>query len=163
MLIYLQCRYSARTIFDESGFPLYKRRRTHITVNVQKVELDNQWVSYNRNLLVKYQCHMNIEICCHAWSLKYLFKYCLKGHETATVKVTGRKKKRQIQGTKEPIGEIEAYFNGRYICGSEAAYCIYGFPMHHRTISVQRLPFHLFNQKNCTFGTNDSLGKVAEK
>lgn len=73
-------RYSARTIFDECGFPIYKRRNTGITVNVRKAVLDNQnVVPFNRDLLVKYQCHMNIEICCHARSLKYLFKYCLKG------------------------------------------------------------------------------------
>ncbi|KAK1359339.1 hypothetical protein POM88_043813 [Heracleum sosnowskyi] len=45
-------KYSARTIFDESGFPLYMRRRTNITVNVRKAELDNQWVvPYNHDLL----------------------------------------------------------------------------------------------------------------
>lgn len=64
-------------IFDESGFPLYMRRRSANTMNVRKVEVDNQWVvPYNRDLLVKYQCHINIEICSHARSVKYLFKYC---------------------------------------------------------------------------------------
>ncbi|XP_017221484.1 uncharacterized protein LOC108198232 [Daucus carota subsp. sativus] len=150
-------------MFDESGFPMYKRRRQNITIHVRNADLDNQWVvPYNRDLLVKYQCHMNIEICCHARSLKYLFKYCLKGHDTAT-HVTGRKKRTANCNGDEPIDEIDAYFDGRYICGAESAYRIFGFPIHHRTISVERLPFHLPGQKNCTFHSNQPLDKVAER
>ncbi|XP_063949879.1 uncharacterized protein LOC135152724 [Daucus carota subsp. sativus] len=157
-------KYCPRTMFDESGFPLYKRRRQNITVKVRNAELDNQWVvPYNRDLLVKYQCHMNIEICCHARSLKYLFKYCLKGHDTATVHVTGRKRTSSNVNPNEPVDEIQAYFDGRYICGAESAYRIFGFPIHHRTISVERLPFHLPGQKNCTFSSSQPLQKVAEK
>lgn len=151
-------------MFDESGFPLYMRRRQNITITKGRYDMDNQWVvPYNRNLLVKYQCHMNIEICCHARSIKYLFKYCLKGHDMATVHVTGRKRKRCDAAVEEPIDEINAYFDGRYVCGAEAAYRIFGFPIHHRTISVERLPFHLPGQKNCTFRANDSLPKVADR
>nr|XP_017245432.1 PREDICTED: uncharacterized protein LOC108217092 [Daucus carota subsp. sativus]XP_017245433.1 PREDICTED: uncharacterized protein LOC108217093 [Daucus carota subsp. sativus] len=157
-------KYCSRTIFDESGFPVYMRRKQNITVKVRKAELDNQWVvSYNRDLLVKYQCHMNIEICCHARSIKYLFKYCLKGHDTATVHVTGRRKKKLPQNPDEPVDEIQAYFDGRYVCGAEAAYRIFSFPKHHRTLSVERLPFHLPGQKSCTFHANENLGKVADK
>lgn len=79
--------------FDDSGFPIYKRRNTGVTVDVRKATLDNQWVvPYNRDLLVKYQCHINIEICFHARSVKYLFKYCLKGSDNSTVQISGRKK-----------------------------------------------------------------------
>ena len=151
-------------MFDDSGFPLYRRRRQNITVKVRNAELDNQWVvPYNRDLLVKYQCHMNIEICCHARSIKYLFKYCLKGHDTATVHVTGKKRRTSNLNPDEPVDEIQAYFDGRYICGAESAYRIFGFSIHHRTISVERLPFHLPGLKNCTFHSNQPLEKVAEK
>ncbi|XP_063939748.1 uncharacterized protein LOC135148453 [Daucus carota subsp. sativus] len=157
-------KYSARTTFDESGFPVYRRRRQNIIVNVRNAELDNQWlVPYNRDLLVKYQCHMNIEICCHARSLKYLFKYCLKGHDTATVHVTGKKKRASNQDPDKAIDEIDAYFDGRYICGAESAYRIFGFLIHHRTISVERLPFHLPGKKSCTFHSNQPLDKVADR
>ena len=106
---------------------------------------------------------MNIEICCHARSLKYLFKYCLKGHDTATVHVTGRKKRSSVQNPGEGLDEIDAYFDGRYICGAESAYRIFGFPIHHRTISVERLPFHLPGQKNCTFHSSQPLDKVVDR
>ncbi|XP_074374412.1 uncharacterized protein LOC141714815 [Apium graveolens] len=104
---YLRCirhfpkNYCAQSTFDDSGFQIYMRRRINITVEIRKTELDNQWVvPYNRDLLVKYQCHMNVEICCHAHSLKYLFKYYLKGHDRATVQVQ-RKRKRQPNDSDE--------------------------------------------------------------
>ncbi|XP_074370042.1 uncharacterized protein LOC141711481 [Apium graveolens] len=35
--------YCASTMFDEFGFPIYKRRKTMNTVKVRKAELDNRW------------------------------------------------------------------------------------------------------------------------
>ncbi|XP_074347225.1 uncharacterized protein LOC141686063 [Apium graveolens] len=79
-------RYNSHTFFYEYGFPIYKRRRTGITINKKGVNLDNRFVvPFNRDLLVHFQCHMNLEICNNSRSLKYLFKYCLKGHDTATM------------------------------------------------------------------------------
>nr|XP_017227571.1 PREDICTED: uncharacterized protein LOC108192683 [Daucus carota subsp. sativus] len=141
-------KYCARTVFDDSGFPLYMRRKQNITVHVHKADLDNQWVvPFNRDLL----------------SIKYLFKYCLKGHDTATVEITGRRRRTQNQATDQLINEIQAYFDGRYVCGAEVAYRIFGFPIHHRTLSVERLPFHLPGQKNCTFHAGESLERVVER
>ena len=126
------------------------------------MELDNQFVvPYNRELLLKYQCHMNIEICCHARTLKYLFKYCLKGHDRATVEVSS-KKQPDIDDNKA-IDEIQSYFDGRYICGCEAAYRIFGFDIHYRSISVHRLSFHLPGNKNVTFKEDENLQKVVQR
>ncbi|XP_074324655.1 uncharacterized protein LOC141661537 [Apium graveolens] len=109
-------KYCSRTMFDECGFPIYKRRKTGITVKVRGAELDNQYVvPYNRDLLVKYQCHMNVQVYCHARSLKYLFKYCLKGHDRATVEV--RKKGIQYSTlTFEVVDEMQCFFMiGMYV------------------------------------------------
>lgn len=150
-------------MFDESGFPLYKRRNTNVTVKVRNSELDNRWVvPYNRDLLVKYQCHMNIEICSHARSLKYLFKYCLKGHDRATVEIR-RKRCNRTLSAENSVDEIQAFFDGRYICGAEATYRIFGFDIHHRSVSVERLSYHLSGRKNCTFRSTESLKKAAER
>ena len=141
---------------------MYRRRNTGITVKKGKVELDNQYVvPYNRDLLVKYQCHMNVEICCHARSLKYLFKYCLKGHDRATVEVSSRRTKANQSNV--PIDEIQQYFDGRYICGCEAAYRIFGYDIHYRSISVLRLSFHLPGSRNCTFKENEDLNQVIRR
>lgn len=158
-------RYCSATTFDQSGFPIYRRRQTSVTVNKGKAVLDNQWVvPYNRDLLVKYQCHINVEICAHARSLKYLFKYCLKGHDRATVEIRG-KKRSSNNGEKldEREDEIQSYFDGRYICGCEAAYRIFGYNIHYRSLAVERLSFHLDGKKQCTFRSNEPLPKVAAR
>lgn len=101
-------------MFDEFGFPIYKRRKTNHTVNVRKAELDNRWVvPYNRDLIVQYQCHINLEVCNHGRCIKYLFKYCLKGPDRATVVI----KSADNNGTEKEKGrnEIKQYLDGRYI------------------------------------------------
>ncbi|XP_074337658.1 uncharacterized protein LOC141674853 [Apium graveolens] len=155
--------YCSETYFDQSGFPIYRRRKTGITVAKGKCELDNAWVvPYNRDLLVKYQCHMNVEICCHARSLKYLFKYCLKGHDRATIEITSRIADKDIYD-ETPVDEINAYFDGHYICASKAAYQIFGYPIHCRSISVLRLAFHLPSERICTFSESEVLAKVVRR
>ncbi|XP_074358951.1 uncharacterized protein LOC141698198 [Apium graveolens] len=74
--------YNSNTCFDDCGFLVYRRRRTATRVNVKGTDLDNQYVMpFNRDLLVMFQCHINLKICNNPRSLKYLFKYCLKGHD----------------------------------------------------------------------------------
>lgn len=134
------------------------------------VELDNRFVvPYNRDLLVRFQCHTNLEICNSSRSLKYLFKYCLKGHDTATMLL---KKKTNSPGhsagisknpEKRPIDEIKSYLDGRYVCASEAAWRIFGFDIHSRRPSVDRLPIHLPDDKHVSFKIGDVLAEVCEK
>ncbi|XP_061352378.1 uncharacterized protein LOC133297280 [Gastrolobium bilobum] len=54
--------------------------------------------------------------------------------------------------------EIEAIF--RYVSACEAAWRIFGFDIHSRYPPVQRLTFHLPNEKNIIFSDNDSLYDV---
>ncbi|XP_074349335.1 uncharacterized protein LOC141689057 [Apium graveolens] len=151
------------TKFFQRSFPIYKRRKTGLTISKGKFELDNQFVvAYNRDLLVKYQCYLNVEICCHARTLKYLFKYCLKGHDRATVANTSERHHNENEAEK-PVDEISAYFDGRYICASEAAYRVFGFPIHYCSIYVQRLSFHLPGEKSVTFEESDLLEKVVRR
>lgn len=113
---------------------------------------------------MKYQGHINVEICCHARSLKYIFKYCLKGHDRATAEIRS-KKQRTGNGKKvdEPEDEIQSFFVGRYFCGAEAAYRIFGFNIHYRSLLVLRLSFHLPGNKYCTFRANELLSKVVSR
>ncbi|XP_063939755.1 uncharacterized protein LOC135148459 [Daucus carota subsp. sativus] len=112
-------KYCSRTVFDDSGFPLYMRRKQNITVHVHKADLDNQWVvPYNRDLL---------------------------GHDTATVEITGRRKRKQNEGTDQAVIKSRLILTGDM------------------TLSVERLPFHLPGQKNCTFNANEPLHRVVER
>ncbi|XP_074374440.1 uncharacterized protein LOC141714843 [Apium graveolens] len=161
-------RYNSHTFFNECGFPIYKRRRTGITINKKGVNLDNRFVvPFNRDLLVHFQCHMNLEICNNSRSLKYLFKYCLKGHDTAIMCL--RKTRIGTSATipkkapKGPIDEVKHYLNGRYVCASEVFWRIFAFDIHSRWPSVERLPIHLTGKKHVSFKAGDVLEDVCDK
>jgi len=48
------------------------------------IQVTNQWVvPHNPALLLKYNCHINVEICCSIRSIKYMHKYVYKGHDQA--------------------------------------------------------------------------------
>jgi hypothetical protein len=45
---------------------------------------DNRWVVlYNPYLTMRYQCHINVEVCSSITVVKYLYKYVYKGHDRA--------------------------------------------------------------------------------
>ncbi|XP_074347026.1 uncharacterized protein LOC141685847 [Apium graveolens] len=161
-------RYNSHTFFDECGFPIYKRRRTGNTINKKGVNLDNRFVvPFNRDLLVHFQCHMNLEICNNTRSLKYLFKYCLKGHDTTTMCLrktrTGTSATIPKKAPKGPIDEVKHYLDGRYVCASEASWRIYAVDIHSRWPSVERLPIHLPGEKHVSFKAEDVFEDVCDK
>ncbi|CAN0903847.1 ATP-dependent DNA helicase PIF1 [Linum grandiflorum] len=62
-------QFSAETTFDRTGYVTYQRRETVVTAEKSSTILDNRHVvPYNRDLLVKYQAHINVEVChkCYA-------------------------------------------------------------------------------------------------
>ncbi|KAI8550715.1 hypothetical protein RHMOL_Rhmol06G0129300 [Rhododendron molle] len=79
-------KFSEQTTGDENGFVIYRRRNSGKKYTVNGVEIDNRWViPYNRDLIVKYNAHINLERCVHTKLIKYLYKYVLKGPDRATV------------------------------------------------------------------------------
>ncbi|XP_074327157.1 uncharacterized protein LOC141665073 [Apium graveolens] len=161
-------KYNSNTFFDECGFPIYKRWRTGITINKKGVNLDNRFVvPFNRDLLVHFQCHMNLEIYNNSRSLKYLFKYCLKGHDTATMCLRKTRAGTSVtipkKAQKGPIDEVKHYLDGRYVCASEASWRIFAFDIHSRWPSVERLPIYLPGEKHVSFKAGDLLEDVCDK
>ena len=161
-------RFNARTSFDDSGFPIYHRCDTGFTVEKKGVKLDNRYVvPYNRELLLRFQCHINIEICNNSRSLKYLFKYCLKGHDNATMLL--KKNNGSVQevqrsaGKRNNLDEVKHYLDGRYVCASEVAWRLFGFDIHSRWPSVDRLPVHLPDEKSVSFTDGESLQGVCDR
>jgi hypothetical protein len=60
----------ATTIIGD-GFPKYRRRGQHVTTDKSgRIVTDNWVVPYSPYLLLKYQCHINIEIVDHIRSFK---------------------------------------------------------------------------------------------
>ncbi|XP_074356396.1 uncharacterized protein LOC141696109 [Apium graveolens] len=105
-------------------------------------------------------CHINLEICNSLRSLKYLFKYCLKGHDTATILLREKSNKSGSEQTArfmKNLDEVNNFLNGRYVYASEASWRIFGFDIHHRSPSVERLPIHLLGQKYLNFQSSANL------
>ena len=68
---------------DENGYASLRRRmRFSTTLRQDGKEIrvsDEYCVSYNSHLLLKYEGHINLEICSSVKCFKYLYKYIFKG------------------------------------------------------------------------------------
>ncbi|CAF4684145.1 unnamed protein product, partial [Rotaria sp. Silwood2] len=64
---------------------------------------------------MKYNAHINVEICATVKSIKYLFKYVYKGHDCANIKLQRpvQEDTAAAQGTLE-WDEIKAHLDARY-------------------------------------------------
>src|SRR5690242_3105274 len=72
--------FQAATSNNNKGYPLYIRRENNKIVDIKGIKLDNRWVvPYNPYLALKYNAHINVEICSTVMAVKYLYKYVYKG------------------------------------------------------------------------------------
>ena len=109
--------YYDETTYANNGYSIYRRRNTGTTVKKGQYSLDNRWVvPYNRYLLLKYNGHINVEICSSLMSVKYLYKYILKGNDTATFQIVT-----SAHGDKSHIvyDEISQFINTRCVTPPE--------------------------------------------
>ncbi|XP_049378107.1 uncharacterized protein LOC125842861 [Solanum stenotomum] len=54
--------FNNKTIQEKDGYPIYKRRNDGKTSEVREMKMNNQWVvPYNPYLLMRYNCHINVE------------------------------------------------------------------------------------------------------
>lgn len=73
------------TEITNNTFPKYKRN-SGFTIQIRNAKIgDENIVPYNPYLLLKYNCHINVEICTSIKAVKYLFKYIYKGHDCANI------------------------------------------------------------------------------
>jgi len=59
-------KFKLQTVFDDNGFVYYRCRDLKDNFVIKNsIQLNNRYgVSYNRELLLRYNAHINIEICC---------------------------------------------------------------------------------------------------
>ncbi|XP_074304956.1 uncharacterized protein LOC141639812 [Silene latifolia] len=115
--------FADTTTNGRDSYPIYRRRRTGVQVTVRKSRLNNRWVvPYNPFLLGKYDCHLNVEICCTIKVVRYMYQYVYKGHDRISFAVTDPSGSGQ-----ESFDEITAYQSARWISPPEAAWRIFGF------------------------------------
>ena len=92
-------------------------------------------------LTLKYNAHINVEICNSILAIKYLYKYVYKGHDRATVTLSQTNNTQTLANT-ETIDEIKMYLDARYISSSESIWRIFHYRLHNHIPSVQRLAVH---------------------
>ena len=150
--------FNSETTIDEEGFPVYRRRDDGRRVKKGKIELDNRYVvPYNRDLLVKFDAHINVEWCNMSRSVKYLFKYIHKGVDY----VCGILKEKGLQD--EQVDEIKRYLEMRYISTMEAIWRLLQFPIHYQDPTVERLNFHLENEQQVIFPDSTDIDRILRK
>lgn len=107
-------------------------------------------VPYNPWLLLKYDCHINVDICSNIKSIKYLYKYVYKGPDRVAMEVH--------RGT--GMDEIQQYVDARWICAQEALWKIFKFTLYKLYPFVERLQIHLPNHHQVRFYKHQRIKNV---
>ncbi|CAN1172158.1 hypothetical protein LINPERPRIM_LOCUS30907 [Linum perenne] len=145
--------YNSKTRLDNDASVTYKRRDNGVTVDREGITMDNIYVvPYNRDLLVKYQAHMNVEMCHQGRLIKYLFKYVTKGPDRSSVVAIN-----------QPIDEISQYLDCRSISCYEACWRLFDFPIHERHPSVTRLCVHLPGHHRIAYPPDQPLRSILSR
>ena len=79
--------------------------------------------------------NINLEACMSIKSVKYLFKYVYKGHDSASLDARQQNTNRH--------DEVTTYLDTRYVNAPEASWRLSEYKMHDSSHTVQRLPVHL--------------------
>jgi hypothetical protein len=133
------------------SYPQY-RRQFHEPVSLNRnIHVDNRWVvPYNPWLLLKYDCHINVEVCSSIKSIKYLYKYVYKGPDRVAMEVH--------RGTN--MDEIQQFVDARWICAPEALWRIFKFNLYKLYPSVERLQIHLPNHQQVRYYNHQQIAAV---
>ena len=123
--------------------------------DAQKRAVSNAWVvQYNPYFLLRYNAHINVEICSSVKSVKYIFKYIHKGHDRAVVilneKGVPASGEAQCQSV-FTVDEIKTHVDTRYVCAPESLWRIYAYKMHERSHAVYRLAVHQDLEQSVVF------------
>jgi hypothetical protein len=146
--------FQDETSVDESGFPIYRRRNNGRFVMKNKVRLDNRHVvPYNMVLLKIFQAHLNVEWCNKTHVIKYLYKYVTKGPDFSKTLFERIKNTNDNDG----VDEIQEYRDCRFICSYDSFWRCYGYDIHSKQPSVERLAVHLLNQHIIRFRAKAKL------
>lgn len=149
-------KYCGQTTMNEDGYPDYARPNNGRTIEKPQrgginVFTNADVVPHPPELLVEFDCHINLEVCATIKAVKYVHKYIYKGPDRATLEIQG------------PVDEVKAYLDSRYISAMEAAWRIFEFPMHLEYPSVYRLSVHLPDRQLIHFDAADDIQEVLER
>ncbi|GAA0187495.1 hypothetical protein LIER_34783 [Lithospermum erythrorhizon] len=100
-------------------------------------------------------CHINVETCCDIRAVKYLYKYVHKGHDKVLFRIAP-------ENSNSVVDEIANFQNARWVSPVEAAWRIYGFPLHGMFPAVLQLQVHLPNFQTMQFEDDANLQQILQ-
>ena len=140
-----------RTNLDpDNSHPQYQRlspenggRSIVVKVKGKEYVVDNRWiVPYSPFLSLRFNCHINIELCQSPIATKYLYKYVYKGPDRAMVRA-------EIEDA--TVDEIAEYEDLRSVGSSEACWQIFNFNITKKHPAVYALRCHLEDEQSVVF------------
>ncbi len=132
----------AQTVFEVEGYPLYKRHN-QFSATVGNNTIDDAFVvPYNKTILLKYDCHTNVESCTSVKCIKCIFKYIPKGHDSAHL---------EIRQSIVDHDEILEYLNARYVGPHQALFRIFSYKLHDISQAIVGVAVHLPMQQEVYF------------
>ena len=160
--------FCKKTVLDpDNSFPEYQRlapedggRSLVVTIKGKDYVIDNRWiVPYSPYLLLRFNCHINNELCQSPLCSKYLYKYVYKGEDRVMVKA-------QIERGEEIVkDEIEEYEDLRSVGSSEACWHLFNFSIAKKHPAVYALRCHLEDEQQVVFdeGSEETLLETARE
>ncbi|XP_046750598.1 uncharacterized protein LOC124413856 [Diprion similis] len=130
---------------QQNGYPVYRRQDDGNLIvfdvrrdGTRRTANNRDVVPYNAYLLLKFNSHINVEIYSTVQCIKYLFKYCYKGHDCAIVGMENVQEDCNIM-----YNEVDEYVSTRYVSPPEAMHRLYEYPMNEQSHAIYRLSVHV--------------------
>lgn len=102
--------FEEHTKLGDDSYPTYGRPDNGRSIRKgNHIYTNGDVVPHNLYLLLKYRCHLNVEVAISIAAVKYLFKYITKGHDRTSLSIEEENEK----------DEILQYLNGRYVSAPE--------------------------------------------
>ena len=119
--------FMEETVWDEKqSYAVYRRRRPEdggLEAEQNGRIINNGWiVPYSPYLSLRYNCHINVEICASTKATKYLYKYIHKGGDRSMMRV-------DENGQPRTRNEVREFQDCRSFGASEAAWRIFEFKL----------------------------------
>ena len=164
-------KFTSVTVDRNDGYPEYMRRDNGRTVRLRRrsgyFTFDNSWVvPYNPWLCLKYNAHINVEICNSVAAVKYLYKYVYKGHDRAMISVEADAAQSTDIDRPAPVSdidEIQQYLDARYVSASECCWRLLSFAINNQYPTVLRLAIHLPNMQSIIYRDGDNLRDAIDR
>ena len=138
---------------DGHGYPIYSRPNNGRVIEKNGFLFDNRWVvPHNEYLLVKFDCHTNVEFIGSFTTIKYVYKYVHKGVDVSTIGIEEINDK----------DEVTRFINARTIDPYDAHWRISEYRIQERFPAVQKLAIHTEGQNHVIFREGQALKAIEE-